>query len=65
MKRLIALDQDEFNALMDLTSASNVYLPLYQTVNFSTGLHYVFDTNETEQVEKALLVGARAGLVSP
>jgi hypothetical protein len=67
MKRLIALDTEEFNALNDMAMSASppIYVPSYQTVSFSSGLHYVFDTEGTQEIEKILILGARAGLVSP
>lgn len=65
MKRLIALDIEEFNALNDLANASGQYIPMYQTVQFSTGMYYVFDLEDGAQIEKVMILGARAGLVSP
>jgi len=65
MKRLIALNQEEYNAVVDLTNASNTYMPSYVTVSFMSGFCYLFDTAETEEIEKILLLGAAAGLVSP
>jgi len=65
LKRLIALDQEEFNAIMDLATAHTTYMPSYQTVSFPEGFHYVFGSAETEEVEKILILGAAAGLASP
>ena len=65
MKRLIALDHEEFTALCELTDAASIYVPSYQTLPLPTGLYYVFDTDASEQIEKIILLGARAGLVSP
>ncbi len=65
MKRLIVLDQEEYNAIVDLTNATNTYMPAYQTVSLTTGFYYLFDTADTEMIEKILLLGARAGLSSP
>lgn len=57
MKRLIALDNDEFNALC----ATNTYVPTYQTVGFPQGMYYVFDAEGAEQIEKMLLLSACKG----
>ena len=65
MKRILALDIEEYNALVDMANAHGTYMPSYQTINFSTGFYYVFDAENAEAVEKILILGARAGLVSP
>ena len=65
MKRLIALDSEEYTALGELANAHGTYMPSYQTLNFPTGFYYVFDAENAEAVEKILILGARAGLVSP
>jgi hypothetical protein len=54
MKRLIALDQEEFNALC----GTGQYLPSYQTLSFPSGMYYVFDTEGTEEIEKLILLEA-------
>lgn len=65
MKRLIALDNEEFDALNELALAAASCIPTYQTLNLSQGLFYVFDTDGTEEIEKLLILGARMGLISP
>jgi len=57
MKRLIALDNDEYMKLCSLATAHGSYIPSYISVPLMSGLYYVFDSQEIERVEKLFLLG--------
>ena len=54
MKRLIAIDSEEFSALC----GTGRYIPAYQTLPFPQGHFYVFDAEDSEEIEKIILLGA-------
>ena len=67
MQRLIALDQDEQIAINELAMACTQPTP-YHVTNFSDTngkWMYVYDSENSALIERILLLGARAGLVSP
>jgi hypothetical protein len=67
MRRLIALDQEEQNAIYDLSNAASQYLPAYAMgfTDVNGNYMYIYGGEESIQIEKILLLATQKGLTSP